>query len=664
MNFQKILSTIIITFLLIAASCEGQGDNGSGTTVEPEINIKTGSTDIPSGNAYDFGEVTVGETSAAVTFTIGNQGDADLTLSATPSIELIGADLDQFDLTLPGTSTIAAGEETTFTVSFSPATESLKTASLVIANNDSDEGAYIIELTGTGVVAGSPEIDITQDLTSIASGGSHNFGDVSVDVDSQAVFTITNNGSAALELTGTPLVSITGSDALMFAVVQPEASIIDAGGNTTFSITFTPTSLGAKSASISIENNDSDEGVYTINVSGNGTPSNTEINLLANSSPVASGGSYNFGIFTTGTTSAPITFEIENNGTEDLNLTGVPAVILTDSGSGHASEFSITQPALTAITSGSSATFTITYEPTLTGAVVGVYIEIQSNDFDEANYIINLDGTGLAPAPEMDLLADSSPLVDGGTHNFGSEVSGTSGTPVVFTIQNNGTGDLTLGGAPTVLITDGGSGHAGEFSITQPSSTTITPSSNTTFTITYEPTFVGATVGVYATITNNDSDENPYVFNMTGVGAAAPEPEIAVEESSADIPSGGSFNFGNQEQGTTGGSVTFTIKNTGTGDLNLTGSPYVDVSGTDASEFSVDVQPSTPVSPTGNTTFNMTFSPDTSGTGGRSALITIPNNDTDEGTFTINLSGTAKDPVCVIGDNPDGKLGACHLTSW
>ena len=53
---------------------------------------------------------------------------------------------------------------------------------------------------------------------------------------------------------------------------------------------------------------------------------------------------------------------------------------------------------------------------------------------------------------------------------------------------------------------------------------------------------------------------------------------------------------------------TFTIENTGTGDLNLTDSPRVQISGMHAADFTITSQPSSPVaSGGGTTTFEVTL---------------------------------------------------------
>jgi uncharacterized delta-60 repeat protein len=80
---------------------------------------------------------------------------------------------------------------------------------------------------------------------------------------------------------------------------------------------------------------------------------------------------------------------------------------------------------------------------------------------------------------------------------------------------------------------------------------------------------------------------------------------------------------------------TFTITNSGTANLTL-GS--VTIGGTHAADFTVSLQPSTPVVPNGSTTFQVTFDP--SALGLRSATVSFSNNDGDENPFTFDLQGT------------------------
>ncbi|MEZ5036646.1 MAG: InlB B-repeat-containing protein [Chitinophagales bacterium] len=91
----------------------------------------------------------------------------------------------------------------------------------------------------------------------------------------------------------------------------------------------------------------------------------------------------------------------------------------------------------------------------------------------------------------------------------------------------------------------------------------------------------------------------------------------------------------------TGGTVvrTFTIENTGSANLNLTGSsPYITISGANASDFSVTAIPSNSIAAAGSTTFQITFDPSAVGT--RSASISIANDDANENPYTFDIQGT------------------------
>ena len=112
----------------------------------------------------------------------------------------------------------------------------------------------------------APEIDVQQPTgTSIASGGSVDFGGVIVGSTADLVFTIANHGAADLMLTGSPdKVVVDGSDADFFTVTAEPASPVAAGGTTTFTVRFAATSVGMKSATLTIASNDAAQSPFTI----------------------------------------------------------------------------------------------------------------------------------------------------------------------------------------------------------------------------------------------------------------------------------------------------------------------------------------------------------------------------------------------------------------
>ncbi len=106
-----------------------------------------------------------------------------------------------------------------------------------------------------------------------------------------------------------------------------------------------------------------------------------------------------------------------------------------------------------------------------------------------------------------------------------------------------------------------------------------------------------------------------------------------------------------------GGTIvrTFTIENTGTNSLNLANPT---LSGTDAAEFSITLNPSATVAASGTTTFQVTFDPSTSGT--KSATITFTNDDCDEATYDFAIEGrgiSLPTAVCLPSTTNTGDFG-------
>ena len=86
----------------------------------------------------------------------------------------------------------------------------------------------------------------------------------------QQTFTITNSGSAPLQLTGNPIVTIAGQHARDFTVTSQPASPIAPGAGATFTVQFNPLNQGLRAATISIANNDTLENPYQFAVQGAG----------------------------------------------------------------------------------------------------------------------------------------------------------------------------------------------------------------------------------------------------------------------------------------------------------------------------------------------------------------------------------------------------------
>ncbi len=136
------------------------------------------------------------------------------------------------------------------------------------------------EIASAATLACAPEMDVRSGdgSVSIASGDvTPNTGDGTdfgeTHVDNTKVthrFTIANTGSSNLQLTGSPIIMVGGAAASDFKVTKQPPAKIGVNQSVSFEITFNPTLGGTRVATISIDNNDSDENPYTFSVQGQG----------------------------------------------------------------------------------------------------------------------------------------------------------------------------------------------------------------------------------------------------------------------------------------------------------------------------------------------------------------------------------------------------------
>ena len=130
-----------------------------------------------------------------------------------------------------------------------------------------------IDLLGLGdnLLAPGERID-NNDTGTKASNGT-DFGELDTTTGSRThTFEIQNLSSGTpLMFTGTPTIAITGAHAADFTVAGTVGDLLVPLNQVRFTITFDPSNVGARTATVTIANNDSDEGPYTFSLSGTGT---------------------------------------------------------------------------------------------------------------------------------------------------------------------------------------------------------------------------------------------------------------------------------------------------------------------------------------------------------------------------------------------------------
>jgi hypothetical protein len=109
-----------------------------------------------------------------------------------------------------------------------------------------------------------PEITVTQGGADVADGDSVSFGTTALSAFVDKTFTIKNDGGAPLVLQSLD----TNLPAEFAIIANLGKTTLEAGDSTTFTIRLTAVAAGTFSGAIHIGNNDTDEAVFDINVSG------------------------------------------------------------------------------------------------------------------------------------------------------------------------------------------------------------------------------------------------------------------------------------------------------------------------------------------------------------------------------------------------------------
>jgi len=208
---------------------------------------------------------------------------------------------------------------------------------------------------------------------------SHNFGETTIGASKTQTIVVSNAGAANLQVTASTL---SGANAAEFAVTSGAPFTLAPGATRNVAVSFTPASVGSKSANLTLASNDADENPLMIALMGNGAMVTTP-DIAVN--PAA----HSYGEVTTGAR-AMQTIEVSNTGTAVLEVT---AATLTGA---NAAEFSIQSGGAPFIlASGASREMVVSFHPVSTGAK-NATLTLTCNDPDENPVQVRLSGSGRA----------------------------------------------------------------------------------------------------------------------------------------------------------------------------------------------------------------------------------------------------------------------------
>ena len=185
-------------------------------TTPGEIELTQGTTDVLDGGYYNYGSVLAGAPTTA-TFTITNTGTSNLTLTAPITVTGTNFTLGSSF----GTTTVAAGATTTFSVIFNSATAGTFTGNVSFATNDCDEGTYNFQLNATAI-ATPPVANFSGTPLTICAGSTVTFTDLSTNATSWSwnfgagatpATSIAQNPTVTFNTAGTNTITLTATNA-------------------------------------------------------------------------------------------------------------------------------------------------------------------------------------------------------------------------------------------------------------------------------------------------------------------------------------------------------------------------------------------------------------------------------------------------------------------
>ena len=227
-----------------------------------------------------------------------------------------------------------------------------------------------------GCGGGSPSSPPSTPPTLILAPASLSFGVLVVGTESDPqVETLTNTGGSELAINS---VGITGTNAADFDQNSTCGSSLGAGASCTLNVTFTPSQLGPRSASIIIAD-DAVVSSQTLSLTGMGGDSGPNATL----SPT----SLTFGDQVVGTASPTQSITLSNYGTATLSLTSIAA----------SANFGETNTCNSTLASGATCTINVTFTPSESGDLSGALS--MADDAAGSPQTVSLSGTGSTNTP-------------------------------------------------------------------------------------------------------------------------------------------------------------------------------------------------------------------------------------------------------------------------
>ena len=447
-----ISAAVTLIVILVTSGCVGV--TGKGTTP-----VVTGVAIEISPSTVSFGNVAMGQ-SATKTVTLTNTGTEALSVSG---IAVAGTGFTASGPHLP--ISLASGQSTSISAVFKPTSGNADKGTITITSN-APGSPSLVALSGTGTTGTTAAATLTVTPSTVA------FGSVAVGSEETQTVHVENTGSEAATISK---VTISGTGVSVSGMTVPMT--LAAGQTANLTVAYKPLAAGTLTASVSIASNATDASVVV------------GINATATSSTLAATpSSFSFGNVVVGSDTTQ-TIRLQNIGTSQVTISAITPSVSNIAISG------VTLPVKLA--SGTSATLTAAYKPTVAGSLTGK-ITVTSNAVGSPT-IVDLSATAAAAAVQLTPSASSL--------SFGNVTVGSSGTSQL-TVKSTGNTNVTIS-----KVTVSGTGFVLGGSA---ASVILDPSQTESYTVNFDPKAAGAISGTL-TITSNAAN-SPLNIALSGTG--------------------------------------------------------------------------------------------------------------------------------------------------
>src|SRR5258708_3966144 len=319
--------------------------------------------------------------------------------------------------------------------------------------------------------------------------------------------------------------------------------------------------------------------------------------------------SLSFGSQTIGTTSAPQTATLTNNGATGITITKISLT-------GSANEYAQTNNCGTTVPAGSSCTFTVTFAPAY--AVIRSATIAVSDNATGSPQKLTISGTGAVPVVK---LTPANVI-------FAKQAVGTTSAARNVILLNSGATPLTI-----TSITAGT-----EFGQTNNCGASLAAGASCTISATFAPVAIWTRTGSI-TVTDSAAD-SPQTLPLAGMGTGHAIASLSTKN----------LAFASQAVGTSSSAQTVTLTDKGTDVLTINS---IVASG----DYSQTTTCGGTLPVGSNCTITITFTPSSTGT--RSGYVTL--NDTDQSFLqTVTITGTGAAPNTTVAVSP--RISSLTLT--